>query len=280
MSAERPSGPLLEAQDLTRVFGHGDQLVHAVGCVSFSIQPGETLAVVGESGSGKTTLARLLLRLLEPTAGHILLHGQDVTRLRGTRALRPYWGRVQGVFQDPFAACNQFYTIRRLLLSALSVSPVRRTAAEREQAIAEALREVGLNPDDLLRKYAHQLSGGQLQRAMIARALVVGPELLIADEPTSMLDASLRVTVLNLLRDVGLRHGMSVVFITHDLGQAYYVCDRVLVMYHGELVEQGPVEKVLAAPQHDYTRRLLADVPRLHGWGAVARSADDMGASG
>ncbi len=144
---------------------------------------------------------------------------------------------------------------------------MRRTDEECEHAVEEALIEVGLNPGDLLPKYAHQLSGGQLQRVMIARALVVGPELLIADEPTSMLDASLRVTVLNLLRDVGQRHNMSVLFITHDLGQAYYVCDRVLVMYRGELVEQGGVQEVLAAPQHEYTRRLLADVPRLHGWG-------------
>jgi len=128
---------------------------------------------------------------------------------------------------------------------------------------------VGLIPEDLLLRYAHQLSGGQLQRVMIARALVVGPEILIADEPTSMLDASLRVTVLNLLRDAGRRHNMSVVFITHDLGQAYYACDRVLVMYQGRLVEQGAIEEVLSQPQHEYTRRLLADVPRLHGWGAV-----------
>jgi len=267
--AAQASVPLLEARRLTRVFGHGAQALHAVDDVSFSIHSGEALAVVGESGSGKTTLARLLLRLLEPTAGRILLHGQEATQLRTARALRPYWGRVQGVFQDPFAACNQFYTIRRLLMGALRVSPVRRTAREREQAIAGALEEVGLIPEDLLPRYAHQLSGGQLQRVMIARALVVGPEILIADEPTSMLDASLRVTVLNLLRDAGRRHNMSVVFITHDLGQAYYACDRVLVMYQGRLVEQGAIEEVLSQPQHEYTRRLLADVPRLHGWGAV-----------
>ncbi len=269
MTAGQTTVPLLEAHDLTRVFGHADQQVRAVDRVSFSIRPGEAVTVVGESGSGKTTLARLLLRLLEPTSGRIFLRGEDVTQLHGTRPLRTYWGRVQGVFQDPFAACNQFYTIRRLLRSALRVCPVRRTDEECEHAVEEALIEVGLNPGDLLPKYAHQLSGGQLQRVMIARALVVGPELLIADEPTSMLDASLRVTVLNLLRDVGQRHNMSVLFITHDLGQAYYVCDRVLVMYRGELVEQGGVQEVLAAPQHEYTRRLLADVPRLHGWGAV-----------
>jgi peptide/nickel transport system ATP-binding protein len=140
---------------------------------------------------------------------------------------------------------------------------------EQAQRIETALREVGLDPADVLHKWPHQLSGGQLQRAMIARALVVGPELLIADEPTSMVDASLRVTVLNMLMDLRHRHAMSILFITHDLGQAYYMSDRILVMYQGAVVEQGPVERVLAHPQHAYTQRLLADVPRLRS-GAVS----------
>jgi len=177
--------------------------------------------------------------------------------------------QMQRVFQDPFAAFSQFYSIRRALENALNVLGHRLPSSERLERVENSLREVGLDPADVLNKWPHQLSGGQVQRVMIARALVTGPELLIADEPTSMLDASLRVTVLNLLVNLRKQHNMGIIFVTHDLGQAYYVCDRILVMYHGELVEQGPVEQVLANPQHDYTKRLLADVPRLHGWGAV-----------
>jgi peptide/nickel transport system ATP-binding protein len=153
--------------------------------------------------------------------------------------------------------------------NALKVLDHRLSRDERLQRIETSLTEVGLDPADVLNKWPHQLSGGQVQRVMIARALVVGPELLIADEPTSMIDASLRVTVLNLLLDLRKRHNMGILFITHNLSQAYYVSDRILVMHYSELVEQGPVEKVLADPQHDYTQRLLADVPRLHGWGVV-----------
>ena len=261
--------PLLETRRLTRVFGHGDHVVRAVDDVSFTVQPGEIVAVVGESGSGKSTLARLVLRLLEPTSGEILLHGQDVTRLRGGEALRGYWRKVQGIFQDPFASFNQFYSIRRVLNNALGLLDHRLSEGEKQARMEASLAEVGLDPSDVLPKWPHQLSGGQMQRVMIARALVIGPELLLADEPTSMLDASLRVTVLNLLLELRTRHNMSILFITHDLGQAYYVSDRILVMYKGKLVEQGPVEQVLAEPQHEYTQRLLADVPRLHAWGAI-----------
>lgn len=257
--------PLIEVMNLSRSFGHGDHVVDAVKNVSFDIKPGEVLSVVGESGSGKSTLARLLLRLLDPTSGQILLHGQDVTTLRGRRNLRTYWQKVQGIFQDSFAAFNQFYTVRRAMEKSLNVLDNRPPNGERMQLIEESLGEVGLDAATILHKRGHELSGGQLQRVMMARALVVGPELLIADEPTSMLDASLRVTVLNVLMGLREHHNMSILFITHDLGQAYYVSDRILVMYQGELVEQGPVEQVLASPQHEYTQRLLADVPRLRG---------------
>jgi len=233
--------------------------------VSFSIQPGEILAVVGESGSGKSTLARMLLRLLDSSEGEIYLQGQDVTRLRHRRDTRQYWQKVQGAFQDSFAAFNQFYSIQRALTKALNILDDPPTGAKRKERIETSLREVGLNPADMLNKWPHQLSGGQLQRVMIARALVVDPALLIADEPTSMLDASLRVTVLNLLLSLRDRHNMGIIFITHDLSQANYVADRLLVMYRGELVEQGPVKTIMANPQHDYTKRLLADVPRLRG---------------
>lgn len=265
MTIQPSQKPFLETQELSRFFGHGEHTVRAVDRVSFQMQPGEIVAVVGESGSGKSTLARLLLRLLDPSAGRILLNGEDVTGLHRRQDLKTYWQKVQGVFQDSNAAFNQFYTVRRTLEKALNVLDRPLSSDERMQRIEDSLCEVGLNPSDVLNKWPHQLSGGQLQRVMIARALVVNPKLLIADEPTSMLDASLRVTVLHLLSDLRQHHNMSILFITHDLGQANYVSDRLLVMYHGELVEQGTVDEVLANPQHDYTRRLLADVPRLRG---------------
>jgi peptide/nickel transport system ATP-binding protein len=259
------AAPLLEVEKLTRVFGHGDHALYAVDDVSFSVKPGEIVSIVGESGSGKTTLGRMLLRLLEPMSGRILLHGQDVTNLHRANELKVYWRKVQAVFQDPFAAFNQFYTNRRVLSNSLDVLGEKLSSAERLRRVEASLREVGLDPYDVLDKWPHQLSGGQVQRVMIARALAVGPELLIADEPTSMLDASLRVTVLNLLTDLRRQHNMGIIFITHDLGQAYYISDRILVMYRGQLVEQGPVQEVLSNPQHDYTQRLMADVPLLHG---------------
>jgi peptide/nickel transport system ATP-binding protein len=275
MSAQPASAPLLETRELTRTFGHGPQAVHAVDRVSFSVLPGEIVSVVGESGSGKTTLGRLLLRLLAPTSGQVLFRGENVAALHTGRGLKKYWQGVQAVFQDPYAAFNQFYTNRHVLGNALNVLDRQLSEREKLPRIHNALLEVGLDPADVLDKWPHQLSGGQVQRVMIARALVTGPQLLIADEPTSMLDASLRVTVLNLLTDLRRQHNMSILFITHDLGQAYYISDRVLVMYRGQVVEQGPVDQVLENPQHAYTRRLMADVPLLHGRKSIVQHIEE-----
>jgi peptide/nickel transport system ATP-binding protein len=265
------SAPLLESRDLRKTFGHGEHAVDAVRPASFALQPGEILAVVGESGSGKTTLARLLLRLLEPTGGQILLDQQDVSRL----SHKAYWRRVQAVFQDPFASFNQFFRVGTLLEQALHIVDDPMTAADRRARINDALEAVGLKPSEVLGKWPHEFSGGQRQRIMIARALLVRPELLIADEPTSMLDASLRATILNLLLDLRKRHGMGIIFITHDIGQATYISDRILVMYRGEMVEQGPAEQVLWAPQHPYTVRLMSDVPKLKGRTSLQTAPDD-----
>lgn len=262
------AAPMLVVKELVRDFGAGSARVRAVDGVDFVVGRGEIVAVVGESGSGKSTLGRMILRLLPPTSGTIHLDGKDVTALKSTNELKGYWRMVQAVFQDPFAAFNQFYSNEDLLENALKVLTPRPSAQERKDRIAASLREVGLTPESVLKKGPHQLSGGQVQRVMIARALVVGPELLVADEPTSMLDASLRVTVLNLVKDLRVQHAMSILFITHDLGQAYYIADRILVMYQGKIVEQGPVEEVLLNPQHEYTRRLMSDVPLLHGRGS------------
>lgn len=276
MSTPDPNTPLLETRELVRTFGHGSRAISAVDHVSFSVKPGEIVSVVGESGSGKTTLGRLLLRLLDPTSGHILFNGKDVAATRSNHDLKKYWQNVQAVFQDPYSAFNQFYSIQRVLSNALNVLDGRMSEKEKMPLIIKSLVEVGLDPNDVLEKWPHQLSGGQVQRVMIARGLVVGPKLLIADEPTSMLDASLRVTVLNLLMDLRKQHNLSIMFITHDLGQAYYISDRILVMYLGQLVEQGPVDQVIEHPQHEYTKRLMSDVPLLHGRESMLMEAEPV----
>jgi peptide/nickel transport system ATP-binding protein len=260
-AAAPASGPLLETAGLTRLFGRGDGLVRAVDDVSFTLDRGEIGTVVGESGSGKSTLARLILRLLAPTSGRILLDGRDVTALKGSH-LKGYWREVQAVFQDPFSAFNQFFTVHRLMLRSQQL--LTASNVDLEERMSWSLEQVGMRPKEVLGKYPHQLSGGQRQRIMIARALMMRPSLLIADEATSMLDASLRANILNVLTDLRAQTGLAILFITHDIGQACYVSDRVLVMSKGKLVESGPVEEVIFAPQHDYTRRLVADVPRLH----------------
>jgi peptide/nickel transport system ATP-binding protein len=257
-----PNGaqPLLRVTGLTRVFGRGASEVRAVDDVSFTLRQGEISTVVGESGSGKSTLARMILRLLPRTAGKIELAGRDVTDVRG-KELRAYWREVQAVFQDPFSAFNQFFSVRKLLARSKRLLSDPSTLDER---MVSALEQVGLSPSDTLPKHPHQLSGGQRQRIMIARALMMRPTLLIADEATSMLDASLRANILNVLTDLRTNSGLTILFITHDIGQACYVSDRVLVMKNGKLVESGPTEDVIFSPKDDYTRQLLADVPRLH----------------
>jgi ABC-type glutathione transport system ATPase component len=262
--------PLLQARGLTRDFGHGKSLLRAVDDVSFSLDRQEVVTIVGESGSGKSTLARMILRLLDPTAGTIHLEGRDITQLKGS-ALEPYWREVQAVFQDPFSSFNQFFTVRRILTRSLRLLSRGNKAdgngsanGDADALMAEALEHVGLSPDEVLSKWPHQLSGGQRQRVMIARALMLRPRILVADEATSMLDASLRANILNVLADLRQDYDMTILFITHDIGQACYISDRVLVMSNGELVEHGPTEQVIFEPQHEYTKRLLADVPRLH----------------
>ncbi|MBO0810924.1 MAG: ABC transporter ATP-binding protein [Microlunatus sp.] len=245
--------------DLSRRFGHGKNLVEAVKNVSFDLNEGTITTVVGESGSGKSTLARMVLRLLPVSGGTMEFNGKDVTHIIGG-ARAEYWKDVQAVFQDPFSAFNQFFTVRRLLSRSFRLIGDRATA---EARMEEALNHVGLFGADVLDRFPHQLSGGQRQRVMIARALMMRPKLLIADEATSMLDASLRVNILNVLTDLRDELGMTILFITHDIGQANYIADQVLVMERGVMVEQGPADKVIFDPQHEYTRRLLSDVPRL-----------------
>jgi peptide/nickel transport system ATP-binding protein len=249
---------IFETEHLTKTFGRGSSRVEAVKDVSFALEEGQVTAIVGESGSGKSTVARMMLGLMPATSGTMVFQGGDVTHLKG-RARASYWRDVQAVFQDPFSSFNQFFTVGKLL--SRSVRLVGGQVGK--QRLEESLGHVGMDLS-VLDRYPHQLSGGQRQRVMIARALMMQPKLLIADEATSMLDASLRVNILNVLTDLRDELGMTILFITHDIGQACYIADRVLVMEHGTMVEQGTTDQVIFQPRHEYTRRLLADVPKLH----------------
>ena len=252
---------LLEAKDLTKVFGNRKNEVRAVDNVTFTLPEKSITAVVGESGSGKSTLARLVLGLLPITSGTIAFDGKDVSHIGHSERV-VYWRDVQAVFQDPFSAFNQFFTVERLLNRSLKLVPDKAEGLER---MTEALGHVGFKVEDVIKKHPHELSGGQRQRIMIARALMMRPKLLVADEATSMLDASLRVNVLNVLTDLRDKLDTTVMMITHDIGQACYLADQMLVMEHGVMVEQGPTKEVIFNPQHPYTKQLLADVPKLHG---------------
>lgn len=253
---------LLSCQNVTKVFSVAGAKITAVDDVSLEFPEASVLAVVGESGSGKSTLARMLLRLMPVTSGTITFRGQDVTHLKGS-GLREYWTEVQAVFQDPFASFNQFLTVGSLLRRSLALARIPKDQAD--GLIEECLAYVDLKPNQVLHKFPHQMSGGQRQRIMVARALMMRPKVLLADEATSMLDATLRVNVLNVLHDLKNDLGLTVLFITHDIGQACYLADRVAVMEQGKVVERGTTEEVIFSPQGDYTRRLLSDVPDLRG---------------
>jgi len=238
--------------------------VHAVDDVTFTLEPGRITALVGESGSGKSTVARLLVRLFAPTGGTIKLGDRDVMLDRSNRAVRDYRSQVQMIFQDPFGSLNPAKTIHHHLARPLKIHGI----VPREQVderVHELLRTVGLVPPEAVAaKYPHQLSGGQRQRVAIARALAVEPVVLLADEPTSMLDVSIRIGILNLMLKLKEEHRLAFLYVTHDLASARYVADDILVMYAGQIVEQGPVEQVLADPLHPYTQLLLSAVPNPH----------------
>ena len=255
----------LEVRHLTKRFPVGGALrrsqVHAVDDVSFELRPGTITALVGESGSGKSTVARLLARLFDPTDGAVLFAGTNVARVRRRRDVLRYRSHVQLILQDPFASLNPVKTVRYHVERPLRIHGVV-PRAEREERVHELLRTVGLVPPaEIATKYPHELSGGQRQRVALARVLAVEPKIVLADEPTSMLDVSIRIGILNLMLRLKEERGIAFLFVTHDLASARYVADDILVMYAGQIVERGPVEEVLAAPLHPYTRLLLAAVP-------------------
>ena len=263
----RNEDAILNVENLTKHYTTGyifRRKVLGAEDVSFTLKRGEILSLVGESGSGKTTTAKMILRLIKPTSGRILLDGRDAYSFEG----REYWRRVQAVFQDPYSTFNYFYTVDRPLMDAFDLlektSSKTYTQAEREETVASTLETIDMNPDEILGRFPHQLSGGQMQRLLIARSLIIGPEVLLADEPTSMTDASTRVAILNELLRLKEEERMAVIFISHDVGQAYYVSDRVAVMQKGRIVEMGPVEEVFFEPEHPYVRDLVASVPKLY----------------
>ena len=235
--------------------------LHAVEDVSFTLRPGTITALVGESGSGKTTVARLLARLYEPTAGQIKFEGRDQPKRANREQNLHYRSQVQMIFQDPFDSLNPVKTVAHLIGRPLRIHKIVPRDQERER-IHQLLDTVGLVPPDVIAtKYPHELSGGQRQRVAIARALAVQPRVILADEPTSMLDVSIRIGVLNLMLRLKEEHDLAFLFVTHDLASARYVADELLVMYAGQIVEHGPTETVLQDPLHPYTRLLLSAAP-------------------
>jgi peptide/nickel transport system ATP-binding protein len=255
----------LEVENLSKRFPVGTAVhrsyVHAVDDVSFELRPGSITALVGESGSGKSTVARLLARLYDPSSGTVRFEGNDVSTVRRRRDVVRYRSQVQIIFQDPFDSLNPVKTVRHHIERPLRIHQVV-PSGQVDERVLELLRTVGLVPPrEIAEKYPHELSGGQRQRVAIARALAVEPKVVLADEPTSMLDVSIRIGILNLMLELKEEHGIAFLYVTHDLASARYAADDILVMYAGQIVESGPIEKVLADPLHPYTRLLLAAVP-------------------
>jgi oligopeptide/dipeptide ABC transporter ATP-binding protein len=256
--------PLLAVNELSRRFkvkrhdGSRAEL-RAVDGVSFTIGRGEVLGLVGESGSGKTSVGRLILRIIEPSAGSITFDGTDISRLPAS-ALRPYRRRMQMVFQDPFSSLNPRMTIGDAIAEPLAIHRIGDTSAKRREKVAELLRLVGLSAEDA-RRYPHAFSGGQRQRIGIARALASSPDLLVADEPVSALDVSIQAQVVNLLLDLQARLGLSVLFIAHDLAVVEHIAKRIAVMYLGRIVEIAESRTLCRRPLHPYTEALLSAVP-------------------
>jgi len=254
----------LSASGLTKVFGFGRQKTVAVDHVDLNLYEGEVISIVGESGSGKTTLAKMLLGLISITEGDIYFQGEK-RNISTHRKKKEYWKNIQAIFQDPFSSYNIFNKIDTVLLDCIHMRGGRRLPhAKKVELMTEACSFVNLKFEELTNKYPFELSGGQMQRLMIARIFLLKPKILLADEPTSMIDACSRATILDMLMQLRNETGMTVIFITHDIGLAYYVSDTVYIMERGKFVESGSADEVILRPRQPYTQRLISDVPKIY----------------
>jgi len=254
----------LSGKNLTREFGRGTAKTIAVNNADFEFRRGEIISIVGESGSGKTTLAKMILGLLNPTRGEIFYEG-TIRDISSHIKRRNYWRYIQAIFQDPYSTYNIFNKIDSVLLDCIRLKGLNSLSKEEKfEKMKEACKFVNLKFEELSNKYPFELSGGQMQRLMIARIFMLRPKLLIADEPTSMIDACSRATILDMLFKLRDEINMTIVFITHDMGLAYYISDTVYIMEKGSIVERGTADEVILNPQSDYTKRLLGDVPKIY----------------
>ena len=254
----------LSVSGLTKVFGFGRSKTLAVDNVDIDFQEGKVVSIVGESGSGKTTLAKMLLGLIKPTEGEVFFYGK-LRDLSTQKKRKEYWKNIQAIFQDPFSSYNIFRKIDTVLLDCIHMRGGRRLPqAKKVDLMTEACSFVNLKFEELTNKYPFELSGGQMQRLMIARIFLLKPKILLADEPTSMIDACSRATILDMLMQLRDQVGMTPIFITHDIGLAYYVSDSVYIMERGRFVESGSADEVILRPKEAYTQRLINDVPKIY----------------
>lgn len=254
----------LSGKGVTKIFGYGDKKTVAVDHVDFDFREGEVISIVGESGSGKTTISKMILGLISVTEGDIYFQGQP-RDIKSGKKKKEYWKNIQAIFQDPFASYNIFNKIDSVLLDCINMRGGKGLSKEKkEEMMTEACSFVNLKYAELTNKYPFELSGGQMQRLMIARIFLLKPKILLADEPTSMVDACSRATILDMLLKLRDEINMTIIFITHDIGLAYYVSDQVYIMEHGKFVEYGSAEDVIINPKADYTRRLINDVPKIY----------------
>lgn len=256
--------PCLSGRGVTKVFGFGNQKTVAVDHVDFDFREGDIISIVGESGSGKTTISKMILGLIGVTEGEIFFQGQP-RDIKTRKKKQEYWKGIQAIFQDPFATYNMFKKIDDVLLDCINMRGGKNLPKEeKERLMTEACSFVNLKYAELTNKYPFELSGGQMQRLMIARIFLLKPKILLADEPTSMIDACSRATILDMLLKLRDEINMTIVFITHDIGLAYYVSDTIYIMEHGKFVEVGKADDVILNPQAAYTKRLISDVPKIH----------------
>ena len=254
----------LSGKGVTKVFGYGAKANTAVDHVDFEFHEGELVSIVGESGSGKTTLSKMLLGLLNITEGEIFFQGKP-RDISSRKKKKEYWNGIQAIFQDPFSSFNTFNKIDTVLLDCINMRGGRHLPMEKKiEMMTEACAFVNLKFAELTNKYPFELSGGQMQRLMIARIFLLKPKILLADEPTSMIDACSRATILDMLLNLRDEIGMTIIFITHDIGLAYYISDSVYIMEKGKFVESGSADDVILNPKAPYTKRLLSDVPKIH----------------